>query len=78
MCRVMTTIAKSLLLGALLAATPGAGTGAAQAGLVGNDLQARVKGMVSGNWEIGLGDQVGVPGQFVRTTGPDPFLGVNT
>ena len=50
----------------------------ANALLVGNDLSARVKGQQSGNWEIGLGDQVGTYGGFVSTTGPDPFVGTNT
>lgn len=49
----------------------------ANAGLVNDDLQARVKGWQAGNWEIGLGDSVG-GASFVSTTGPDPFVGTNT
>lgn len=32
----------------------------------------------SGNWEIALGDQVGVAGGFVSTTGDDPWVGTIT
>ena len=49
--------------------------GAANAALVGDDLSARVKGTTHGNWEIGLGDQVGVPGGFVQATGDDLWMG---
>lgn len=51
-----------------------AGTvGIAGAGLIGDDLSARVKGTQSGNWELGLGDSVG-GSSFVSTTGDDPWL----
>lgn len=52
-----------------------AGTvGIAGAGLIGDDMSARVRGTSQGNWELGLGDSVGVPGGFVSTNGDDPWV----
>ena len=52
--------------------------GISSATLVGDDMSARVKGTQAGNWELGLGDQVGVPGGFVQANGDDPWVGTNT
>ncbi len=77
--RTMTTIAV-----AVMALTMGAMT-TAEATLVGDNMSVRVKGQQTGNWEIGLGDRVGEPGNnpegdpwFVSTTGADPWVGANT
>ncbi len=52
--------------------------GMSDAVLTVNDMWVRVKGTQSGNWEIGLGDQVGVYGGFVQANGDDPWVGTNT
>jgi hypothetical protein len=59
-----------------MALTMGAMT-TAEATLVGDNMAARVRGTVPGNWEIGLGDSVG-GSSFVNTTGDDPWVGTNT
>ena len=68
---------RSKILG-LLAVGILAGPMTTNAALVGDNMSARVRGQVAGNWEIGLGDQVGVAGGAVTTNGDDPFVGTNT
>jgi hypothetical protein len=67
-----------------MALTMGAMT-TAEAALDNNNMSVRVKGQQTGNWEIGLGDRVGEPGNnpdgdpwFVNTTGDDPWVNANT
>lgn len=75
---------KTMVAAAVLALSLGAAM-TAQAGLMGDNMAARVKGMQPGNWEIGLGDRVGTVGNnpegdpwFVSTNGDDPWVGTNT
>lgn len=69
---------------AVLALTVGVITPSA-AGLVGDNLNARVKGWQSGNWGVALGDRVGTVGNnpegdawFVSKAGDAPWVGTNT
>jgi hypothetical protein len=42
--------------------------------LIGDDMSVRVKGWQSGNWGVGLGDQVGTSGGFVQAFGDNPWV----
>lgn len=68
--------AKAVAAAAILALTVG-GMTTAHAALVNDNMSARVRGTISGNWEVALGDSVG-GSSFVSTTGDDPWVGTNT
>jgi hypothetical protein len=67
---------KTMAAAAVLALTVGAAT-TAQAVLINDNMSARVRGTIAGNWEVALGDSVG-GASFVNTTGDDPWVGTNT